>query len=322
MRVLITGATGFVGSNISAVLAARGYDVVAGVRSERVLPWPSLEMPYADEAALALALRGFDAVVHCAIANDFERLQADRRYAHESYVGLTSRLTRASNAVGAQFIFISSDWVFDGTGHLVPEDEPVNPVNFYGLLKALSEQVVLDLQPGGAICRVGGVMGENRLHSGGPRSQDVGFGYFVASMVHALKQGSPFTVWEPPGVNEVATIALASEIGAGIDRVLTTQAAGIYHLVSDEPVTRFGLATAAARIFGLDADLLHSGPVPVKSRFPAPVPIDTSMSSVRTVQELSLAPASIDALLSAFRLEFESGNPHPLTPHEGESKAS
>jgi dTDP-4-dehydrorhamnose reductase len=316
MRVLITGATGFVGSNIAAVLAARGYAVVAGVRSERVLPWPCLEMPYADEAALAIAMADFDAVVHCAIANDFERLQADRRYAHDSYVGLTSRLTRAANAVGARMIFLSSDWVFDGTGHLVPEDEPVNPVNFYGLLKALGEQVVLDLQPQGAICRVGGVMGQNRLHTGGPRSQDVGFGYFVASLVAALKDGTAFTVWQPPGVNEIATIALASEIGAGIDRILGTASDGIFHLVSDEPVTRLGLARAAAQAFDLDEGLIRTGPVPPASRFPAPVPIDTSMSRRRTVRKLGLAPASIRALLEAFHLEFESGHPHPLTPHK------
>lgn len=316
MRVLITGATGFVGSNIAAVLAARGYAVVAGVRSERVLPWPCLQMPYADEAALAIAMADFDAVVHCAIANDFERLQADRRYAHDSYVGLTSRLTRVANAVGARMIFLSSDWVFDGTGHLVPEDEPVNPVNFYGLLKALCEQVVLDLQPQGAICRVGGVMGQHRLHAEGPRSQDVGFGYFVASLVAALDAGTSFTVWQPPGVNEVATIALASEIGAGIDRILGTASSGIFHLVSDEPVTRLGLAQAAAQVFGLDEGLIRTSPVPPESRFPAPVPSDTSMSRHQTVRELDLAPASVRALLEAFHLEFKSGHPHPLTQHK------
>lgn len=313
MRVLVTGATGFVGSNISAVLATRGYDVVAGVRSERVLPWPALAMPYGDVAALTAALTGFDAVVHCAIANDFERLQADRRYARDSYVGLTSRLVHAANAVGARFVFLSSDWVFDGTGHLVPEDEPVNPVNFYGLLKALGEQVVEDLTADGAVCRVGGVMGQNRLHGMGPRSQDVGFGYFVASLVQALSAGESFTVWDPPGVNEVATIALASEIGAGIDRILSRGAHGIFHLVSDEPVTRRGLAQAAAHVFGLDPAFIRSGPVPAESRFPAPVPVDTSMSRERTRSELGLAPASVEALLGAFRLEFQTKEPHPLT---------
>lgn len=317
MRVLITGATGFVGSNIAAVLSARDYDVVAGVRSERVLPWPVLEMPYDDVIALTSALGGFDAVVHCAIANDFERLQADRRYARDSYVGLTSRLVRAANAVGARFIFISSDWVFDGTGHLVPEDEPVNPVNFYGLLKALGEQVVEDLTTDGAVCRVGGVMGEHRLHATGPRSQDVGFGYFVASLVQALTVGEAFTVWQPPGVNEIATIALASEIGAGIDRILVTGASGKFHLVSDEPITRLELARSAAAVFGLDHSLVQSGPVPEEARFPAPVPIDTSMSRVRTRSELDLAPASVTDLLEAFRLEFQMKQPHPLTGSSG-----
>jgi dTDP-4-dehydrorhamnose reductase len=311
-RVLVTGATGFVGSNIATVLADRGHEVIAGTRGSGDLPWPALILEYADIQPSQLA--GIDVVVHCAIANDFERLQADRSYARDSYVDLTSRLTRAAEAAGARMVFISTDWVFDGTGHLVTEDEPVNPVNFYGVLKAIGEQVIKDLATNGAICRIGGVKGWHRLAASAKRSQDVGFGYFTSTLVTQLSQGEPFTVWEGDNVNEVATVALASEIGAGIDRIIRREASGTFHLVCDEPVTRWDLAVRAADVFGLDRDLLRTGPVPAESQFPAPVPRDTSMDRSRTVATLGLAPAGVDDVLRALKAEMETGTVQPITP--------
>ena len=121
-------------------------------------------------------------MVHSAIANDFNKLQEDRAFAYDSYVALTQRVTHAANRAGAQIIYVSSGWVMDGTTHMTPESNPGNPVNFYGVLKALSEQVIRDLAPEtGAIARIEGVMGIHQTQSVGPRTQDVGFGYFVTS---------------------------------------------------------------------------------------------------------------------------------------------
>lgn len=311
-RVLVTGASGFVGSNIATVLTERGHEVIAGTRAATGLPWPALVLDYSaiDPADLA----GIDAVVHCAIANDFERLQADRGYAWDSYVELTSRLTRAADTAGARMVFISTDWVFDGTGHLVREDEPVNPVNFYGVLKAVGEQVIKDLAHEPAICRIGGVKGWHRLADSAKRSQDVGFGYFTSSLVTQLRRGETFTVWEGDNVNEVATVALASEIGAGIDRIIRLDATETFHLVCDEPVNRWDLAVRAAEIFDLDPGLLRTGPVPPESQFPAPVPRDTSMDRSRTAATLGLSPAGVDDVLRALKAELETGRVQPITP--------
>ena len=314
-RVLVTGASGFVGGNIASVLDERGHEVVAGTRSSTNLPWPALVMDYASIDPSSL--QGFDAIVHCAIANDFERLQADRHYAWDSYVELTARLTKAASIAGARMIFISTDWVFDGTGHLVPEDEPVNPVNFYGVLKAVGEQVVKDLGRAPAVCRIGGVKGWHRLADSAKRSQDVGFGYFTSTLVTNLRRGEPFIVWEGPNVNEVATVALASEIGAGVDRIIRFDAEGTFHLVCDEPVTRWDLAVRAAEIFDLDPGLLSTGPVPPESEFPAAVPRDTSMKRERTVATLGLSPAGVDDVLRALKAELETGRVQPITPPAG-----
>ena len=312
-KIAVTGATGFVGSNISDALALLGHEVVSLSRSNATLPWENRQVDYDDVANLTAALADVDALIHCAIANDFNRLLDDREFAYANYVGLTERLTRIAKAHSIPFIFISTDWVMDGTQHKSLESNPGNAINFYGFLKALGEQTVRVLYPeGGAVCRIAGVMGRHRLGDS-PRAQDVGFGYFVDTLVRRLSAGQEFTVWTGPNVNQMTTPSLASEVGAQCARVIERKLAGTFHLVGDDAVGRMELAYAACDAFGLDRSLILEGLPPESELFPAPVPVDSSLDNTATKAALGLAPAPLSAVLAAFRTEIETGEVAPLT---------
>lgn len=317
-KIAITGSTGFVGSNIASVLLSRGHQVIGlGRRAPEVAPsWPVKVVDYTDIDSVANALTGFDAVVHCAIANDFNRLVDDRVFAYNSYVGLTQTVTQTANLAGAKPILISTDWVMDGTQHRVPETDPGNPINFYGALKILSEQVIRDLSPhNGAICRIAGVMGQHQITES-PRSQDVGFGYFVFSLVEALRAGKEFAVWGGDRVNKVTTPSLAAEIGAQLERVILRDAVGTFHLVGDEAVSRMDLAQLTCEVFGLDASLLTESEPPADQLFPAAVPVDSSLGNEYTKKILGLEPQPLRKILEAFKHELETGKINPITKPE------
>ena len=317
MKIAITGSTGFVGSNIASVLQSYGHEVVGLVRSESKLPWETRLVDFASEDSISSALEGTDAVVHCAIANDFNRLLEDRDFAYDSFVGMTSRVVKGANKAGSKPIYISTDWVMDGTTHLALESNKGNPVNFYGFLKAMGEQVVRDLAPvNGAVCRIGGVMGFHQTKTDGPRSQDVGFGYFVTSLVASLSKGETFTVWGGDRVNQVATPSLAAEIGAQVERVATRNATGTFHLVGDDAIERFELATLVCEVFELDAKLLLRSDPPESELFPAAVPVDTSLSNKASKQALGLGPTGLRELLRTLKLELETGTLTALTKPE------
>ena len=310
MRIAITGSTGFVGSNIASVLQSFGDEVIGLVRSEYKLPWQTKLVDFTSEDSISSALEGTQAVVHCAIANDFNRLLLDRDFAYDSFVGMTSRVVKAANKAGSKPIYISTDWVMDGTTHLSLESNKGNPVNFYGFLKAMGEQVVRDLAPeNGAVCRIGGVMGFHQTKKDGPRSQDVGFGYFVTSLVNALSKGEAFAVWGGDQVNKIATPSLAAEIGAQVERVAARNATGTFHLVGDDAVTRMELAKLVCEVFNLDASLLQETNPPESELFPAPVPVDTSLSNVETKRVLGIGEKSLRGLLESLRIEYEAGLP-------------
>lgn len=308
MRILVTGAGGFVGSNVVHEAVARGHDVVGLVRSAPPIQEPGCTYAAADlldpvATRTAVAEAHPDAVVHAAILNDPAGLFADRRLAWKSYVGATRVVADAANEVGALLVTISTDWVFDGREGGYAEDAPPNPVNFYGVLKALSEVVTLERARHAAVARIAGVMGTHRARPALPRGQDAGFGYFVASIADALERGEPFTVWESDQINVRATPSLASHSARLLLDLCERRLTGVFHCVGAEATTRMELARATADVFELDSSLLRSGPPPLAALGAEPVPRDTSLVAMETAAALGTELPSIRELLVLFRAE-------------------
>ncbi|HTT31130.1 MAG TPA: sugar nucleotide-binding protein [Solirubrobacteraceae bacterium] len=300
MRIYLTGASGFVGSNLAYVFAAeRGAEVVA----------PGHEhVDLTDELVVrrsVLATRP-DAIVHAAIWNDPAALGSDRRRAWDEYVGATRNVVAAANAVDAHVVLISTDWVFDGTQGPAPEGEPPNPINNYGFLKACSELIVTENAARGAIARIAGVQGVHRARPQTPRAQDAGFGYLVASLVDALRSGQRFAVWDGPGLNQLATPTLATDAAELVWRALQREVTGMLHCCGGEHVDRVGLARRAIEVFELDGELLDVVPPPEGVVSDGGIPRDTRLDATETAARLGVELPGLDAMLRRLRSQVES----------------
>ena len=308
MRVWLTGGTGFVGSNIVHVALERGADVLTTVHSFQ----PPQDAAYevdpvdaTDAGAVRASIAAFapDAVVHCAILNDWGLMYADRHAAWDAYVGATVNTADAASEAGVPYVLVSTDWVFDGTQSGADEHTPPNPINLYGVLKVASE--LMATERGGAVARVSGVNGLHRMRPAAPRAQDPGFGYFVASIVDALRAGTPFTVWESDDINMIATPSLATETAGMILDIAERRLDGVFHCCGGEAVGRMALARLTCEAFDLDADLLRSGPPDPALMPDAPIPYDTSIIAPRTSELLEREPSRLRDLLVRFREEYE-----------------
>jgi dTDP-4-dehydrorhamnose reductase len=235
-----------------------------------------------------------DAIVHCAILNDFGRLYSERRAGWDAYVGATRNLVDAANEAGARTLLVSTDWVFDGTQAGATEDTPPNPINLYGFLKAASELVVTERASRGSVARIAAVQGSA---AEAPREQDAGFGYFVAAVVERLRNGERFGVWESDSINMVATPTLASDAAELMWRIFERDLDGIFHCCGGESVDRRTLATRAAQVFQLDAALLDLGVEPPPEALPAAIPHDTSLDATRTAALLGAEPPDVTEML-------------------------
>jgi dTDP-4-dehydrorhamnose reductase len=283
MRVWASGGNGFVGSHLVRAFG-RGQSPSYDVRA------PShTDVDVTDAGAVRRSVAEYrpDAIVHAAILNDFDRLE---REGWSAYVGATRNIVDAGNAVGAQVVLVSTDWVFDGTQGGATETTPVNPINRYGFLKAASELVVTERADRGAVARIAAVQGVHEA----PRSQDAGFGYFVAALVRALRAGERFTVWESPAINMVATPTLASDAAELIGRVVAGGHTGIFHCCGGESVDRRTLAERTVAAFELERELLEFGPPPAPAW---PVPHDTSLDATATADALGVELPDLNAQL-------------------------
>jgi dTDP-4-dehydrorhamnose reductase len=311
MRVLVTGGAGFVGSNVVAVAADRGDEVVAIVRAQPERPVPEPRCRYValdllDAAALrpAVAAARPDVIVHTAIWNDFAGIHAHRRRAWDAYVGVTRTLADAANEAEAALVLASTDWVFDGTQPMADEGTPPNPVNYYGVLKTASELVTLERAREPVVARLAGVQGVHRASPALPRRQDAGFGSLAHAVVAALSAGEPFTVWESDAINCVATPSLASVAAEWMLELAELGSRGVFHCCCGQPTTRMELATSAADAFGLDRSLLRSGPPDPGAIGFGPIPYDTSLDARATARSLSRDLPSLDELLVRFQAEY------------------
>jgi dTDP-4-dehydrorhamnose reductase len=297
MRIYLTGASGFVGSNLAHAFAQRGAEVVA----------PGHEhVDLTDELVVRRSVLATkpNAIVHAAIWNDPAGLLSDRRRAWEAYVTATRNVVAAANAVDAQIVLISTDWVFDGTQGPARECEPPNPINAYGFLKASSELVVTESAGRGTVARIAGVQGIHRARPHLPREQDAGFGYLVASLVDALRAGRRFELWDGPGLNRLATPTLASDAAGLVWRALEREVTGILHCCGGEHSDRVGLARRAIEVFELDGDLLDVVPPP--SPPGEPIPCDTRLDAGATARALEVELPDLNAMLGRLRAEVES----------------
>jgi nucleoside-diphosphate-sugar epimerase len=147
MTILITGATGKVGSRLAVRLARRGDHVRALVRDEgraahlRERRVELVRGDLADEASLVSAVRGIDAVVHCAA---FFRGATPEQAHAVNEVG-TQHLARAARAASVKrFVFTSTGLVYGSTGgRLVDEDHACAPAAAYPVSKLAAERFLL-----------------------------------------------------------------------------------------------------------------------------------------------------------------------------------
>lgn len=315
MRVWLTGATGFVGSNLARVLIEQhGHELVCPVHRTPPpagAPYEAPVVDLTDAAAVRTSILDSrpDAVVHSAILNSLTALTDDRPAAWAAYVDATRNVVRAANEANAHVVLISTDWVFDGTQGPAAEDAVPNPVNFYGALKAASELVLTLEADRGTVARIAGVQGVHWARPRTARMQDIGFGYLVASLVDELRAGHRFGVWDGDGLNLVATPTLASDAGEMVARVLEREVTGILHLCGREPVHRVALARRALEVFELDAGLLDvvAPPSDALAVRPAATPVDSSLSSDHTARLLGLAMPGVDEMLRRLRYSMDTG---------------
>ena len=134
MKVLVTGVSGQLGFDVMRELLARGVEAKGASRSDFSLT---------DFAAMRrfVEVHRPTAIIHCAAYTAVDKAEDEPELCREVNAAATGELARLAKEVGAKFLYISTDYVFPGTGEdfYEPEDEKA-PCNVYGESKLLGEE--------------------------------------------------------------------------------------------------------------------------------------------------------------------------------------
>lgn len=141
MRILITGAAGMLGTDVTRAVAQRGHVAVALARAR-------LDVSDAAGVSQAVTDARADAVINCAAFTDVDGAESQPAHARNINATGAGHVATAAQAAGAWTIHVSSDYVFDGdkrTPYL--ESDAVGPRSVYGESKLGGERAVAAAAP-------------------------------------------------------------------------------------------------------------------------------------------------------------------------------
>lgn len=176
MKILVTGVAGQLGYDVVNELSSRGYEVIgsdlaseyAGVNAEDILPkmtYISMDITNADAVDSIISETAPDAVIHCAAwtAVDLAEDEDKQETVHKVNAVGTENIATACKKINAKMLYISTDYVFNGTGTepWQPDCKEYSPLNVYGRTKLDGELAVSNTLDKFFIVRIAWVFGLN-----------------------------------------------------------------------------------------------------------------------------------------------------------------
>ncbi|MFO7917180.1 MAG: dTDP-4-dehydrorhamnose reductase [Anaerolineae bacterium] len=227
MHVAITGSRGQLGSALQQILA--GHEVLGLVR-------PAHDIT--DMDAIGTAIRGFvpDVVIHAAAMTDVDGCERDPEAARRVNVLGTRNVALAAQRTDAKFVYISTDYVFDGRKNAPYwEYDEVNPLSVYGRTKWLGEEMVRHLLSRYYVVRTAWLYGE-------------GADNFVGTVLRLAREHASLRMV----TDEVGSPTFVLDLAWAILELVETPAYGTYHLANGGTCSRYQWAREILDIAGQD----------------------------------------------------------------------
>src|SRR4030095_2792291 len=166
----------------------------------------------------------------------------DQMKAYLVNVESTVQLLINSEDLKSFFIFLSTDFVFDGEKGMYNEEDAPRPVNYYGRTKLEAEEAVKEYEHGWAIVRTVLVYGKN--HSA--------HNNILKIVKEKLEKGEEYNVVD----DQVRTPTYVEDLAKGIISIIEKKATGVFHLSGKDILTPYQMAIKTADHLRLDSSVL------------------------------------------------------------------
>lgn len=210
MKVLVTGVKGQLGFDVCKELDKRNIENKGIDRDD---------CDITDEQAVLSYIKNYapDVVVHCAAYTAVDRAEDEKEICYNVNVKGTEYIARACKEIDAKMVYISTDYVFEGTGDKAYEvNDKTSPNNTYGLTKYQGEEEVKNILDKYFIIRISWVFGINGNN-------------FINTMVKLGETRSELNVV----ADQIGSPAYTHDLAPLICDMIETEKYGIYHATNE-----------------------------------------------------------------------------------------
>ena len=227
MKLLITGAAGQLGTDLVLSAQKSGHEVIAASHND-------LDITDISQVGRVVGEANVDAIIHAAAWTAVDACESDSQKAMAVNRDGTANIVSVAREYGARVIYISTDYVFDGTKSTpyIESDLP-NPQSVYGASKLAGEQQI-DLTTD-QIVRISWVCGEH--------------GANMVKTILRLAASNPTLTFVD---DQIGSPTFTSDAAPAIVELATSDSAGIWHLTNQGSTSWFGFARDVLSAAGQD----------------------------------------------------------------------
>jgi len=245
MRVLITGVEGQLGYDVKRALDIENYDIHAFGRT-------SLDVTNENDVNQMVNEIFPEVIIHCAAYTNVDEAESNEDRAFHINAQGTKYLAKAAEAIGSKIVYISTDYVFDGTAtEPYQASDKKSPLGVYGKSKSLGEDYIKQYASKYFIIRTAWVYGSNGNN-------------FVKTMLKLAKSHKELKVVNDQKGSPTYTYDLAKLISG----IIKTENYGIYHGTNSGECTWYEFAKTIFSIKGIHIDVNPCS----TEEFPRPAP--------------------------------------------------
>lgn len=269
MKILVTGATGMLGRAVMGRFASEEDFELTGLchsrTGEGLVP---IDLTDTEKLETVLAEVLPDVVVHTAAIRRPDEFAADVASARRLNVDTTAALARwAAAAPGRFLVYISTDYVFDGTMPPYTPESATHAINAYGASKLDGEMAVRAAAEGrSAVLRVPILYGDVE------NLQESSVTMVIAQVLGLADPGKAYSKSRPLLLDDWAVRypTHVADVADILAQIVRRRLVGTFHWSGAEPMTKLDMGRITAGCLGLDATLLRGSGAPANGSEPRP----------------------------------------------------
>lgn len=294
MKFLVTGSAGLVGRQVIKDLA-ESYDKIYSCyhssKPEFGVPTP-MDLTNAGNIAKIIESTRPDVIIHLAAMTDVDLCEKEKDLASRINADATEIISKHAARQRAFFLYVSTDYVFDGKNGMKKESDTPNPINHYGKSKLDGENAVRDLASSWCITRTSTPFGIHPVRKSFP--------VWVAKSLQENKEIKAIT-------DQYTSPTHIKNLSKMIIEIATRQIVGIMHVAGATRISRYEIAEMIADKLNLDKKLLKQTTID-EMDWIAKRPKDSSLDVSKTTSILKEKPLRIEQGIDYFIRELELGS--------------